>query len=321
MEIEGTDGTDDFRLGVAIRLFNYNLDRELKRECRVRQVTLAKLSELMGYPYWKMAKFKAFKEYPSEEDKIKIAIFLKVPIDTIFPEEIKGVRVAKQPEPIGLTVQDAIEAGLVRGALETDPNAAAEIAGLRAALESGMEGLTGRERGVLEMRFGWHDGKSRTLESVGREFGVSREQIRRIENKALRRMRHPSRTRKFRTYVGPPEESRDPTPMEQEELIKIADTYVSSRGTPQYDLWLDTIAGREQLRKFLGWAKRGNDGRNFFIRRIRTYAVRQMPIFEDFEAWQDWVLSMYRQYTEIVFWSTSEMSKSVFSFFHRTGIP
>ena len=65
-----------------------------------------------------------------------------------------------------------------------------------------LSGLTDRERRVLEMRFGLRDGNARTLEEVGQEFGVTRERIRQIEAKALRKLRHPIRSRKLRDYLG-----------------------------------------------------------------------------------------------------------------------
>jgi RNA polymerase primary sigma factor len=62
--------------------------------------------------------------------------------------------------------------------------------------------LSERERRVLEMRYGLVDGKDHTLEEVGREFGVTRERIRQIEAKALRKLRHPSRSKSLRDYAG-----------------------------------------------------------------------------------------------------------------------
>ena len=64
-----------------------------------------------------------------------------------------------------------------------------------------LNSLTTRERKVLEMRFGLEDGRSRTLEEVGREFAVTRERIRQIEAKALRKLRHPSRSKKLKDYL------------------------------------------------------------------------------------------------------------------------
>jgi RNA polymerase primary sigma factor len=65
-----------------------------------------------------------------------------------------------------------------------------------------LDGLTERERRVLIMRFGLEDGTSRTLEDVGKEFNVTRERVRQIEAKALRKLRHPQRSRKLRDYLG-----------------------------------------------------------------------------------------------------------------------
>ena len=61
--------------------------------------------------------------------------------------------------------------------------------------------LTERQRKVLELRFGINDGKERTLEEVGQVFGVTRERIRQIEAKALRKLRHPSRSRKIKDFL------------------------------------------------------------------------------------------------------------------------
>ena len=72
---------------------------------------------------------------------------------------------------------------------------------LREQLEEVMDTLTPREAMVLKLRFGLEDGKSRTLEEVGREFQVTRERIRQIEAKALRKLRHPSRSKKLRDYL------------------------------------------------------------------------------------------------------------------------
>jgi len=68
-------------------------------------------------------------------------------------------------------------------------------------VEDVLNTLSDRERRVLELRFGLIDGRSRTLEEVGRDFGVTRERIRQIEAKALRKLRHPSRARKLRDFL------------------------------------------------------------------------------------------------------------------------
>jgi len=81
------------------------------------------------------------------------------------------------------------------------PAAAASFMLLKEQLGGVLETLTDREKRVLELRFGIEDGRPRTLEEVGREFGVTRERIRQIEAKALRKLRHPSRSKKLKDYL------------------------------------------------------------------------------------------------------------------------
>ncbi len=82
------------------------------------------------------------------------------------------------------------------------PHDSAAYTLLKEQLEDVMNTLTPREAKVLKLRFGLEDGKARTLEEVGREFEVTRERIRQIEAKALRKLRHPSRSKKLRDYMG-----------------------------------------------------------------------------------------------------------------------
>ena len=72
---------------------------------------------------------------------------------------------------------------------------------LKEQLAEVMSTLTPREAKVLRLRFGLDDGKARTLEEVGKEFDVTRERIRQIEAKALRKLRHPSRSKKLKDYM------------------------------------------------------------------------------------------------------------------------
>ena len=82
------------------------------------------------------------------------------------------------------------------------PHDSAAYTLLKEQLEEVMNTLTPREAKVLKLRFGLEDGKARTLEEVGRQFQVTRERIRQIEAKALRKLRHPSRSKKLRDYMG-----------------------------------------------------------------------------------------------------------------------
>jgi RNA polymerase primary sigma factor len=81
------------------------------------------------------------------------------------------------------------------------PAEAAARALLKEQVGAVLESLTGRERRVLKLRFGLEDGRARTLEEVGKEFHITRERIRQIEVKALRKLRHPSRSRKLKDYL------------------------------------------------------------------------------------------------------------------------
>ena len=72
---------------------------------------------------------------------------------------------------------------------------------MKEQLEEVLATLNDREKKVLIMRFGLEDGKPRTLEEVGKAFGVTRERIRQIEAKAIRKLRHPSRAKKLKDYL------------------------------------------------------------------------------------------------------------------------
>jgi RNA polymerase primary sigma factor len=123
----------------------------------------------------------------------------------VTPEKVREIiKVSQEPvsldKPIGQEedshLGDFIED---RGALA--PAEAASHQLLKEQVEAVLDSLTGRERRVLQLRFGLEDGQARTLEEVGKEFNVTRERIRQIEAKALRKLRHPSRSRKLRDYL------------------------------------------------------------------------------------------------------------------------
>jgi RNA polymerase primary sigma factor len=123
----------------------------------------------------------------------------------IPPERVSEIiRIA--PEPLSLETpigeeEDSHLADFIEDHEAISPAEAASNMILREKIEESLNNLTPRERDVLKMRFGLDDGYSRTLEEVGRHFKVTRERIRQIEAKALKKLRHPSRSRKLRDYL------------------------------------------------------------------------------------------------------------------------
>lgn len=123
----------------------------------------------------------------------------------LTPDRVREIqKVAQEPvsleTPIG-EEEDSHLGDFIEDEDAPAPDEAASYILLKEQLEEVLETLTPREAKVLRLRFGLDDGRSRTLEEVGQEFGVTRERIRQIEAKALRKLRHPSRSRKLKDYL------------------------------------------------------------------------------------------------------------------------
>ena len=114
------------------------------------------------------------------------------------------VKVSQEPvsleTPIG-EEEDSHLGDFVEDEKVIAPDAAAGQQLLKETVTAVLHSLSTRERQVLELRFGLHDGRSRTLEEVGKVFDVTRERIRQIEAKALRKLRHPTRATRLRDYI------------------------------------------------------------------------------------------------------------------------
>ena len=114
-------------------------------------------------------------------------------------------KIAQDPVSLETPIGEEVDSHLGDFIQDEDspaPQDAASYTLLREQLEEVMKTLTPREAKVLRLRFGLDDGKARTLEEVGKEFDVTRERIRQIEAKALRKLRHPSRSKKLRDYMN-----------------------------------------------------------------------------------------------------------------------
>lgn len=113
------------------------------------------------------------------------------------------VKVSQEPTSLATPVGDEDDSQLgdfiEAPGLKPDEQATREL--LKDHLDEVLDTLSPREKRVLQLRFGLEDGKQRTLEEVGREFGVTRERIRQIEAKAVRKLKHPTRAKKLRDYL------------------------------------------------------------------------------------------------------------------------
>ena len=135
---------------------------------------------------------------PSAEE---IARELDMPV-----EKVRDIlRIAQEPvsmeTPIG-EEEDSHLGDFIPDEDASEPSEVASFSLLREQLEEVLDTLAPREKKVLELRFGIVDGRTRTLEEVGKEFNVTRERIRQIEAKALRKLRHPSRSKKLRDFLS-----------------------------------------------------------------------------------------------------------------------
>jgi RNA polymerase primary sigma factor len=124
----------------------------------------------------------------------------------IPPERVEEVMAVFFRQPMSLDLPIGEDADSCLGDLVEDrgslaPTEATSQQLLKEQIDKVLDELTEREKRVLQLRFGLKDGRARTLEEVGKEFSVTRERIRQIEGKALRKLRHPSRSRKLKGYL------------------------------------------------------------------------------------------------------------------------
>ena len=121
------------------------------------------------------------------------------------PDRVREIQKISQ-EPVSLETpigeeEDSQLGDFIEDSTAIAPPDAASDSMLREQLEQVLDGLADRERKVIKFRFGLEDGRPRTLEEVGREFGVTRERIRQIESKTLAKLRHPSRSSRLKDYM------------------------------------------------------------------------------------------------------------------------
>src|SRR5256885_4725304 len=140
-------------------------------------------------------------EFGFEPDASILAAKMEIPEDKIR----KIMKIAKEPISMETPIGDDDDSHLgdfIEDTNNTAPVDAAMQAGLRDVVKDILNMLTPREERIIKMRFGLEDGTEHTLEEVGQKFGVTRERIRQIEAKALRKLRHPSRSRQLRAFLA-----------------------------------------------------------------------------------------------------------------------
>jgi RNA polymerase primary sigma factor len=134
---------------------------------------------------------------PSDEELAKV---MGIPVEKVRSIRKTSLEPVSLETPVGQE-EDSQLGDFIEDSKVLAPSDAASHQMLREQVEQVLNQLTERERRVLQLRFGLEDGHSRTLEEVGKEFGVTRERIRQIEVKALRKLRHPRLGKKLRDYL------------------------------------------------------------------------------------------------------------------------
>ena len=131
----------------------------------------------------------------------EVAARLNVPVSRV--REV--LKISRDPVSLDTPIGEEDDSHLgdfIEDDTALSPSDSAAFSMLREELSAALESLTDRERQVIQLRFGLIDGRARTLEEVGKEFNVTRERIRQIEAKALRKLRHPSRSKKLRDFLN-----------------------------------------------------------------------------------------------------------------------
>lgn len=184
---------------VQLRLLTRNIRLVDARKARgMIQLDMARAA---GIKIFRFQCIENLKVVPTEDEICKIASVLEKPIDYLFSEALlsaveAGVfsrRKAELAAPQIISLTEALKQGLITDggldAVEEKIGRELLVEQVREAIDT----LTPREQGVIRLRFGLVDGRCHSLEEVGPEFNVTRERIRQIEAKALRKLRHPSR--------------------------------------------------------------------------------------------------------------------------------
>jgi RNA polymerase primary sigma factor len=182
-------------VGIHLRAFNWRLWRA-RRDQGWTQVQLALAA---GIETQRLCAIETLRSWPRQEEAEEIAAALDMGVAELFPEELRDAVSSRLSSSIRFPVPlRALPAGIQVAQLA---EAGAEATDLREHLQAAISSLTPREQKVLTLRFGLDGGPGQTLKEVGREFNVTQERIRQMEAKALRKLRHPKRSKALRPFL------------------------------------------------------------------------------------------------------------------------
>ena len=189
-----------FTLGVRRIPFNGKM-RQARQQKDLKQKMLA---DMVGISIQKIQQIEGIRAYPTEEQAYQIADILEIDPDILFPKWMKKNTI-KPKSNFNYYMDMERKAFESREVLELEAPTTemdlVEFEDLKRVLNENLNTLNAREKKIIELRFGLKDGKTSTLDEVGKEFGVTRERIREIEAKALRKLRHPSRAKKLEAFL------------------------------------------------------------------------------------------------------------------------
>ena len=207
----GLELPDEFRFGLRQVLYNRPM-KVARLRCGLSQTQLA---ELVGISPEYISYFENFRHYPKPRVAQAIADVLGVGVEVLFPAWLQEFKRVQAPS-ILTDAHYSLEEALALGQIDPDtmcveseampfmlpsPEGEVDRRNLRETVAEVLDSLPPKERRVLSRRFGLEDGRSRTLEEVGQELGVTRERIRELEAKALRMLRHPRQSRRLKDFL------------------------------------------------------------------------------------------------------------------------
>ena len=193
---------------VRLRLLTHNIRLiEARKEMGLTQAALAKLLE---WPPWRLSQIEGLKRAPDNGEQAELASTLGKPCDYLFPEALLdsirvGVFSRRQVDLRGPEIISLTESALLQLAYDGETALIEEVETggklLQEQIDDVLRTLKPRESEVLRIRYGLDGGGPKTLEEIGKFFNVTRERIRQMEAKALRKLRHSSRSWKLIAYL------------------------------------------------------------------------------------------------------------------------